>query len=536
MKKLLTLSCAVLGFLFSNAQTHQPLIQYGFDVIPSSLTLNPAFQAEKPIFIGVPVLGGIHLSTFSTDLTFRDIIKRESNTRTVVDVNNISSLVEDNSYINTQFSTDVLLGGLRAYNGGYWSFGFKINTEVDIRLSNDMTDFLLYGNFNDRVYNKWLDFSEFRLTSQVYSNLHVGYSKDLNKRVRVGGRLNILSGLVYAGVTDNSLELITNKDGAPVPNTIETKGVLEMSTAGIDDSGEETEVSFSPFNFGNLGVGIDLGIDYMLNKKVYLSASATDIGFIRWTDNAQAVGINVPGTWKYEGFTYEPNDDYSIGDRIDDWTDNLEDDLGFDTVDNSSFTTYLQSKLFLSGKYRFNKKYSANLTFKGELDRGGIEPAVSLGLQAKVTRFLDLVAATSYQDNQVGIGAGLNLSIGPFNWYILTDNIGAIVAPATTHGTNFSMGMNVQLGKEKSNAQYGRTRWSENEKADKKKISAKMKKDRLKKKKKKEKATAKAQSNKEKDKTKKSSSKTKAKKKKKTKKSKDSVKKRTKSKKKKNVL
>lgn len=485
MKRLLTLSCAFIGMLFAKAQTSQPLIQYGFDVIPNSINLNPAFQTEKSIFIGIPVLGGVNLSMFSNELTFSDVIKRESSTRTIVDRDNISKSLTDKSYINTQFSTDILLGGFRAYNGGYWSGGFKLNTELDIRFSNDMMDFLLYGNYNPKVYNRWLDWSEFDGDATVYSEFHVGYSKDLNKRLRVGARLGFLSGLVHVGVTENSLRLKTDENAA-IPNTIHTNGVLNYSSAGIDfDAADGTDqVALSPINFSNLGVSLDLGVDYMFNKKLYLSASVVDLGFIRWTDKARKIGVNIPDDWRYEGFTYEPNGDKTLDDEITEWSDNLENDLNLDTTNNSSYTTYLQTKLFLSGKYRLNKKSSVNLTFKGEFDKTNFEPGISLAYQAKLTRFFDIVAGASYLDNQPALGIGFNVSAGPFNWFFMSDNINALTNPRESHGTNFSTGMSLQFSKKKPVKQHGHTRWSENERADKKKLSEKMKKQRAKKKKK----------------------------------------------------
>lgn len=533
MKKLLTLACALFGILSSQAQTQQPLIQYGFDVIPTSVTLNPAFQTEKPVFIGVPVLGGLHFSAFSSDLTFRDAIRRETGTRTTLDRDQIASVLKDNSYINTQLSTDILLGGLRSYNGGFWSFGFKLNVEVDKRFSDDFTDFLLYGNYNPKVYNRWLDFSTLNLEVSTYSKLHVGYSKDINKRLRVGARLNILSGLAYAGITDNSLKLKTDPNAA-VPNSVLSNGVLQFATAGIDFSDDSTAVSLSPINFKNLGLGIDLGVDYMFNKKLYLSASIIDLGFIKWSDHGRKIGVDVPSDWRYEGFTYEPNGDKTLDEEIEEWSDNLEDNVNLDTLENQDFTTYLQSKIFLSGKYRLNRKSSVNMTFKGEFDRGGFEPGISLAYQTKLAKFVDLVGGVSYLDRQAGVGAGVNFSIGAFNWFLLTDNLNAFFNPAETHGTNFSMGMNVQLGKPKSNSNYGRTRWAEDKSPDSKKESEKMKKDRLKRKKKAEKKRAK--NAKKSDKEEKTSEKSKKNKKEKEKKSKDTVKNRTKAKKKKNEL
>jgi len=339
--------------------------------------------------------------------------------------------------------------------------------------------------------------------------------------------------LAYAGITDNSLKLKTDPNAA-VPNSIASNGLFKFSTAGIDFSNDSTSVSFSPINFKNLGLGIDLGVDYMFNKKLYLSASVVDLGFINWSDNGREIGVDIPSDWRYEGFTYEPNGDKSLDDEITEWSDNLEDNLNLDTVDNREFTTYLQSKVFLSGKYRINRMSSVNMTVKTEFDRGGIEPGVSLSYQAKVAKFFDFVGGVSYQDRQAGFGAGVNFSIGAFNWYLLTDNLNAFFSPVETHGTNFSMGMSVQLGKEKSNANYGKTRWTEEKDPDAKKESAKAKKKRLKKEKKEAKKKAKKEAKNSKEE--KSSEKSKKNKKKKEKKSKDTVKDRTKNKKKKNVL
>ncbi|MGB0883667.1 MAG: DUF5723 family protein [Flavobacteriales bacterium] len=518
MKRILTTLLATASFSYAVAQTANPLIQYGFDGIPNAIQLNPAFQPQKNIFVALPVLGGINLSAFSSDLSFEDVIRRENSSTTFLDRDNLSLLIKDKSFINVQLSTDLLYGGIRAYNGGYWSFGVQERVELDIQFSDDFMDMTLYGNFDDKVYNKWLDFSELKMSANAQTRLHVGYSKDLNKRVRVGGRMHLISGLLHAGISDNSLQFKTDRN-AGVPNTIRTRGELYMSVAGIQEG--DDKVKMSPINSKNIGLGLDLGIDYMYNKKLYLAASVTDIGFIRWKDNVKKVGVNISEDWKYDGFVYEPNDSNDLGDRIDEWSNNVGDDMNFDTLSDDAFTTYLNTTMYLSGKYRFSKKHALAATFKGELGHGRFQPGFAVNYQTKVISFLDLLLGASYLDNQTSLSTGFNLNIGKFNWFILTDHASQLANLKGTKGVNISTGMNVQFGMPKKKKNFSNTRWMEDEDPKKKEASAKKKK---KKKKKKEKT-----SSSKKGKSKKA-------KKEKEKKSKNTVKDRTKKKKRKNDL
>jgi len=461
MKKIISsLILLISGAL--TAQTHQPLLMYGFEQIPGSMEMNPAFAMPNAYLIGVPVLANINLSMHANSYSFEDILKRESGDRTVIDFKNIADLTDENTFINTQFTTNIIQGGISAYNGGYWSFGFNTDVDVHLNLSSDLIDLAFFGNNHDRTINKWVEFADLGVEASAYSTWHVGYSKDLNKRIRLGGRFKIYNGLFNVSVRDNDMKIITRKDDL-IPDEIEASGTAQVFWTGIDafsDDAEDPEMS--PINFNNLGMGIDLGIDYMFNKNMYLSASIVDLGFIQWDDNGQGYDIRMDSTIKFTGFAFDASGDPDqLEDDLDDWTDEAEDNFKTDSLTNTKYTNMMAMKTYINGTYRINKSNFVSATFAGQLRGDHYTAGLGVNYHLKVKKFLNLRMGVSYMDNQADIGIGTNFKIGAFNMFLITDNLMSMVSPRTTHGVNFALGMNVQLkGKgNKKGRGYSKTRW-----------------------------------------------------------------------------
>ncbi len=461
MKKIISSLILIISSALT-AQTHQPLLMYGFEHIPGSMEMNPAFAMPNEYLIGIPALANINLSLHVNSYSWEDLLKRESDDRTIIDFENIGDLTKDNTYLNTQFTTNILQGGLAAYNGGYWSFGLNTSVDFHMNLSNDLINLLFFGNNSEKTLNKWLDLSDLDTEASAYSTWHIGYSKDINKRIRLGARFKLYNGLFNLSVRENDFKVITRKDNL-IPDQVEAMGSAQAFWTGIDLFSDDPEdPALSPINFSNLGLGLDLGIDYMFNKRMYLSASVVDLGFIQWNDNGQGYDIHLDSAINYTGFVFDASGDPdALEDDLDDWLDENEDNFKMDSLTNTKYSTMMAMKTYINGTYRINNKNFVSATFAGQLRGGHYTAGLGVNYHLKVKNFLNLRMGVSYMDNQADIGLGTNFRIGAFNLFMITDNLLSMVNPRSTHGVNFALGMNVQLqGKgKKGSRKYGRTRW-----------------------------------------------------------------------------
>ncbi len=460
MKKIISsLIIFISGAL--SAQTHQPLLMYGFEQIPGSMELNPALTMQNDYMIGIPVFANINLSAHANSYAWEDILKREGD-RTFIDYQNISDVTRDKNFINTQFSTNILQGGIANYSGGYWSFGLNTNVDVHLNLPGDALDLILFGNNDSRNVNKWMSLENLDAEISAYTTWHLGYSFDLNKRVRLGGRLKMYNGLANASIRENDFEVITKKESL-IPSEIEVKGSAQVFWTGIDAFSDDPEdPAMSPINFNNLGLGIDLGIDYMFNKKMYLSASIVDLGFIQWNDEGQGYDVHLDSTIKWSAFAFDVSGDPDLlEDEIEDWFDEMEDNLKTDSLTNTKYTTMMAMKTYINGTYRINKNNFLSATFAGQLRGDHYTAGLGVNYHIRVGKSINLRTGVSYMDNQADFGIGTNFRIGKFNMFLISDNLMSMISPRTSKGVNFAMGMNLQINKKggkKRNA-YGRTRW-----------------------------------------------------------------------------
>lgn len=300
------------------------------------MQLNPALTPTKGYF-NIPVIGAVNATASSTSLGYQDIIDIIDNGDDFYKSADFMGRLKDKNTMNVNFSTEILSAGW--YKGkNFWSFNVGLRTDIGANITKSMFTFL---NEMDAIEDNWrnssYDISNQQLNINAYTEVGLGLSRQINKRLTVGAKVKVLLGMgdmelkmnnvsMEANLpTDSRIEQLKNLGIGDV-STLEQvnklldeingyganlgiEARLESSFKGLNLTGMEEKGYIDDFEFeskdmgiAGYGFGIDLGASYKLLDNLTVSASILDLGFISWSKNstqiatANAAGIDIKGT------------------------------------------------------------------------------------------------------------------------------------------------------------------------------------------------------------------------------------------------
>lgn len=251
-----------------------------------------------------------------------------------------------------------------AFRGYGWGAGLAVRTRAynQIGFSRGLFDLLLVGTDQDGAFPVNAD-----IRSIATTEISVGYSRLFaNDRLSIGIAPKFILGLNYARTTMDS-EVILN-DGSITHNfdyVIQAAGNFNKDIGDavnlFESSGFLTDAE--PSDFGNpfsaiagKGFGFDVGATHEVSKNLLVAASFTDIGYVKWTKNADAVSP-AGSSFEFDGLDLDldrVNDEFDgdFGAYVEDYFQTLVEDA-YEDVERTkgSFTSYLPGAFHASGSY-----------------------------------------------------------------------------------------------------------------------------------------------------------------------------------------
>jgi hypothetical protein len=107
----------------------------------------------------------------------------------------------------------------------------------------------------------------------------------------------------------------------------------------------------------------------------------------------------------------------------------------------------LYSKLYLGGTYKFNKSFNAGALFRGEFYHDKLYSSLTLSANAQLLEWFGASLSYSVMHNSImNVGFGFQIKGGPFQLYMVSDNILAPIFLHATRNINLRMGMNLVFG------------------------------------------------------------------------------------------
>jgi Family of unknown function (DUF5723) len=444
----------------SSAQNKQ--ILYNFTAIPETLMTNPGADVKYKWFVGVPLLSGVSANVGSSGFTAYDLFAKDG-----VDFNTklqrmlLSGSSNDKVYVNQQLEIFNVGFKINDDPNSYVSFGMYQELSLLSFLPTDLANLAINGNkdYIGKVY----ELNELNVNADLLTVFHFGYHKQVNEKFILGGRAKIYSGIFNVNSTSNEGYFYT----IPSNNSIYEQVInadITINSSGIDKytknrySGDiksdiQSDIINRSFLGGNLGLGFDLGFTYYPQKKVQITASIIDVGFIRNTSEVK--NFTLKGFYKYEGITVD-----ALNPNISQFTKRISEAIPLDSLHNS-YTTWRPIKINASYQYSFD-----NAIEKGcncEVDETSYKNAIGLQVFAMTTTKIPFFAGTVYFKKQLlqsiqakatytidsfsyrNIGLGVATTFGKFNFYALADNLLEYKDVSKANSLSFQFGFNIIL-------------------------------------------------------------------------------------------
>jgi hypothetical protein len=448
VKKILLFILAVLP-VAAFAQTHATLYQM-HRTVPLASEINPALM---PDFRVNWVLPSPYMK-FNAPLSLSDAFTFEGNTATLKD-ESIYNRLKDFNTLDVNSNTSLFHFGIRGAKS-YFSVNVNLVGNASASISPDLAGWAFFGPADERNQGI-LDFSETGFEAMTYGEIGLNYARQINNKLTVGGRIKYLQGLVHFK-TDLNAQLIMNEDSISLINN-----GMEFQSAGATFFVDPDPESFGfeqtydgNVNEGmdfltspNRGLAFDIGATYMPLKNLTLSAALTDIGSIQWREYTSVFKTG-KDTITTRGIEAENMDDFSSGmeNYGEDLMEEVENSITLEEVEGKPYKTTLATKYYLGASYSLNKFNHVNALVHGYFKNGSINPALSLGYNLQLGRFLNTAVNWTLADGKfVNAGAGLSLNLLGLQVYVLSDNIlTPLISLQQTHKMDVRFGLNFAMG------------------------------------------------------------------------------------------
>jgi hypothetical protein len=329
-----------------------------------------------------------------------------------LDLSHVISNENRQKFIGLSLNQDLLFAGFRQKNT-FISFGVRQRMTFQLFMDNDLLR-LLWQN-NAISSGERYDLSHTYADADYFLDYHVGVSIPVTKSIRAGARLHLYQGMANIHTINSQLTLATKEttDGFELSATT---GFL-VNTAGLPDS-----TGFQPnymFNFNNLGVGIDLGVEIQVNKQLSLSASLLDLGKIKYKTHTQVFESKGDSL-----IINSSNFDFNDGNSMQAFTDSITNFFHINQSSNS-YSSPIPTRLMVGADYRTKNQLNRfSLLFSGIFYQKYFEYAAALSYSRDFSKHFTFKANYTYlKDAPFNLGAVLAFQFKPFQFYFYSDNI-----------------------------------------------------------------------------------------------------------------
>lgn len=449
---------------------------YDFTEIPQALLLNPGARTDFNWYAGVPMLSGLSLQAGSSGITVHDIFADDG-----LDINDkVRERAVDGLSIRDEFTAsvrmEVLSGGFRGkyHPENFYSFGIYMDANFISYWPGDLAELAWYGNANQ--LGRRFNLGHLKTRGELFQVFHFGLSRQVSRRLTLGGRAKLFSGIAHVNSARNSGFFVTNTgQNNLLAHTLsaqmrfQSSGLEALRQAADGDPGELPATFLGrAFLGGDLGLGFDAGFTYELTDQWVVTGSLLDVGFMLHSTDPKTFTLD--GRATIEGVEIilpealaDPNRDF--------WqnlVDEVEALVPFED-NNKTYLSFRPTKLYGSVRYNFGEPVSnrpgepcdcditpgstaAALSYRNALGAQvfainrprGPQAALTGFYLRRVGRWLAVKATyTADKYSLTNLGLGLQFRAGPVQLYLMGNNLLGYRNIADSHTASFQFGLNI---------------------------------------------------------------------------------------------
>jgi hypothetical protein len=472
--KIKFILCIILGVISSNAYAQNSQVLY-FMNLPQNHLINPALRPSSSVYIGLPVISGINLNVNNNYVNFSDIIIKGQPKDSLIsflhpdyNTDKFLSRINDRNFLETETMIQLFGVGFSLGRDSYFFLDINERIEGNVVLPGDLFRLALKGN--KEFVGKTIDFSSMRGDLKYYREFGVGFSRNFTDRLRIGIKGKLLFGLAAVSIDNKSLGITVNEDyshtleanmGVNIsgPLNVYMDSNNNINNVAFDKSRFKTSAGRADFFSGekNVGLGLDIGATYDLTERIVLSASVTNLGFIRW--GKDLTNLKADNHFEFSGLNMLDvvNGTKTLNEVGTDMLDSLKNAFVVSSS-KAPFTTYLPFGISFAGSYSVTKFFSVGILSYTRIISKQIREAVTMSANLNLgNAFSTSISYTAENHRYDNLGAGLAFRAGVLQFYLLSDRIPIVwnkikddksnlIIPANWNTFNLRLGMNVVFG------------------------------------------------------------------------------------------
>jgi len=408
---------------------------------PYSNISHPACFIPYDWYVGVPGFSNVNISFYNTSIFYKNLIVIDSKGKADdVTINKFLKSIPKNSWLNTEISLELLGFGFRQYNY-FFTFAYRLKVDASLKYSKSLFRFLLQdtplpNSIEDIDYYSKVNIEA---NMKIYKELCFGFQGQILDNLYIGVRPKILLGLLDFKTNAFNAKFSTNVND----NLIAGNYNINLNIASVfpfykKDSGGNIKIDIgSLFSSGignkkiindmftkNLGFAIDLGAVYRINQEIRVSASITDLGFIRWKSSALKISTD-PNANSFD-FSRLDVDELLELLKTGSINANKNNDFfnGVICSEINSYITMLTSKIMIDCYFDLTPSNRFILQGKGYILGKNFLPQLTLAYNGTFYNAIDVVVSYSMMKKSfANLGIGLGFRMGPAHLYFGTDNV-----------------------------------------------------------------------------------------------------------------
>lgn len=251
LKRTTTFLLYLLSVLPISAQSVHSV--YYMEAAPARIKLNPALYPTNSFF-SIPVVGSANASVTSNTFGTNDIFDLFQNNDEFYMKDRFRNNLKERNKVNASVNTDIISFGWHR-GKGFWSVNAGIRTDINANIDRSLFDYL-YDIEKSHHYwtGQTYDMKDAQAHINLYTEIGIGYARQINRKWTLGARLKLLLGMGNANLKINNIHV---EGYLPTDGTIDPTKYKDYYAKIVTDATLESSLKGLKLEYSNTDDGED---------------------------------------------------------------------------------------------------------------------------------------------------------------------------------------------------------------------------------------------------------------------------------------